>query len=545
MHELLNGAVFKSMILEGANLVEKNKEHINVLNVFPVPDGDTGTNMSLTLNSVVNEINSCSTTDLPTLCDAVTIGALKGARGNSGVILSQILKGICEKIKVNNTVSTKNFAQALQQGSSIAYKIVTKPKEGTILTVIKAMAKRALSVSKKHSDFETCLKAILKKGEKILKLTPEMLPILKKAGVVDAGGRGLVLFFSGFYAVISDNKLVLNLSDDTILNEGENKKHTVKYDDISKIKFAYCTEFFVINLHKDTQKTDITKLRKKLMEIGDSVICVGDLSLVKVHVHTNKPDNALAYALSLGEISGIKIENMLEQNRKLSITSKTIFEQKQFGLLAIATGDGITNIFKDLGVDNVLSGGQTMNPSAIDIANAVNIINATKVFIFPNNKNIILAAQQAQSLTDKSIIVVPTKTIPEGISAIVSFNYNSTIAENLQSMDDAIAKVCSGAVTYAVRAAAVNKFKLNKGDIIGLDDKAIIAKGHTVNKTAEDLIKKMLNNDIINVTLFYGKNVKEEDALILQELLTKRYPNVEFTALYGGQPVYYYIISFL
>ena len=545
MHELLNGAVFKSMILEGANLVEKNKEHINVLNVFPVPDGDTGTNMSLTLNSVVNEINSCSTTDLPTLCDAVTIGALKGARGNSGVILSQILKGICEKIKVNNTVSTKNFAQALQQGSSIAYKIVTKPKEGTILTVIKAMAKRAVSVSKKHSDFETCLKAILKKGEKILKLTPEMLPILKKAGVVDAGGRGLVLFFSGFYAVISDNKLVLNLSDDTILNEGENKKHTVKYDDISKIKFAYCTEFFVINLHKDTQKTDITKLRKKLMEIGDSVICVGDLSLVKVHVHTNKPDNALAYALSLGEISGIKIENMLEQNRKLSITSKTIFEQKQFGLLAIATGDGITNIFKDLGVDNVLSGGQTMNPSAIDIANAVNIINATKVFIFPNNKNIILAAQQAQSLTDKSIIVVPTKTIPEGISAIVSFNYNSTIAENLQSMDDAIAKVCSGAVTYAVRAAAVNKFKLNKGDIIGLDDKAIIAKGHTVNKTAEDLIKKMLNNDIINVTLFYGKNVKEEDALILQELLTKRYPNVEFTALYGGQPVYYYIISFL
>ncbi|MCK9575408.1 MAG: DAK2 domain-containing protein [Clostridia bacterium] len=544
MQELINGALFKKMIIEGAEQVDLNKEHINELNVFPVPDGDTGTNMSLTLKSVVDEINLCTTNDMPNICEAVIKGALKGARGNSGVILSQILKGICEVLKGYNEINTKNFAYALQQGASIAYKIVTKPKEGTILTVIKAMAKRTLSVSKKHSDFETCLKAMLKKGEKVLKLTPEMLPILKKAGVVDAGGRGLVIFFVGLYNIISNNDLVLNLNNDKIKNTNETADHIINYEDLSKIQFAYCTEFFVINLNKNIRKSNISILRKKLMEIGDSVICVGDLKLIKVHLHTNKPNKALNYALNLGEISGVKIENMLEQNRMIKEKAEFVSEQKPFGLLAIAMGDGLIDIFKDLGVDNVLSGGQTMNPSALDIANAVNEINATKVFIFPNNKNIILAAQQAQSLTDKSINVVPTKTIPEGISAVLCFNSESTVAENLQGMDDAIEKVCSGAVTYAVRTTAVNKFKLNEGDIIGLDDKAIIAKGHTVNKTTEDLISKMLNEKIINVTLFYGENVIEEDAKSLQELLTKKYPKVEFNALYGGQPVYYYIISF-
>ena len=546
MQKTLNGAHFRKMILAGASLVEENKKHIDELNVFPVPDGDTGTNMSLTLKSVVAEVNACENNNLNALGEAVTKGALKGARGNSGVILSQILKGICSGFSSESEITTKEFAKALTLGSEVAYKAVTKPKEGTILTVIRVMAEEATSLAKKHSEFEEFFKLVLEKGEEILKLTPEMLPVLKKAGVVDAGGRGLIVMFSGFYRVIAnDETLVLKLDGDTIGIENKDimdNQHIVNYADLSDIEFAYCTEFFVINMHKKTTETDIDKLRDHLIELGDSVVCIGDLSLVKVHVHTNEPSRALGYALELGELNGIKIENMLEQNRALRNRAASA-SQKPFGLLSIAAGEGITAIFNDLGVDSVLSGGQTMNPSANDIAEAVSKINAANIFVFPNNKNIIMAAEQAKNLTKKPIFVVPTRTIPEGISAVLAFNNESTLEGNFECMTESAKNVLSGAVTYAVRTASVDEFELKEGDIIGLSGKSIATKGNSISATTQHLVEKMITDNSFNITMFYGEDVTESDAQKLCETLMAKYPDKDFSAIYGGQPVYFYIIS--
>ncbi len=542
MQKSLNGATFKKMVLAGVSLLEQNKEYIDSLNVFPVPDGDTGTNMFLTMKSAVGEINKCMNTDMASLSEAFAKGALRGARGNSGVITSQIFKGFCGVTKNCKEVSTKDFAKAMQEGAAIAYKAVTKPKEGTILTVIRVMAENAVSLAKKHDDFETFLKKVIDTGEEILKQTPEMLPVLKKAGVVDSGGRGILVIFTGFYRFLAgEEDLEYTFEDDT-------KPQTVDdviadINQLGDIEFGYCTEYMIINMLKKTTEADIAKLREKLMEIGDSVICIGDLSLVKVHVHTNEPNKALGYALELGELYNLKIENMREQNRELKKKAQAVEESKEIGMIAVAPGDGLANIFKELTVDEIIVGGQTMNPSAEDIANAAEKVPARNVFVFPNNKNITLAAEQANEVTSKNLIIIPTKSVPEGISAAITFNPDASVEENKNAMLEAMKSVRSGSVTYAVRDTHVDGFDLTKGEIIGLDDKAILAKGNLVSETTEKLIEAMFDDAVMNITLFYGEDIREDDANKLQESLAKKYPDCEVTIANGGQPVYYYLVS--
>ena len=542
MIKTINGQMFKKMILTGAGFLEKNKKYVDSLNVFPVPDGDTGTNMFLTMKSAVNEVNGCPNITIEALSQAFAKGALRGARGNSGVITSQIFKGFCSVTSKCQEINVKTFAAALQEGARIAYKAVTKPKEGTILTVIRVMAENAQNIAKKTDDMDVFLKKVLDAGEEILAQTPEMLPVLKKAGVVDAGGRGIIVILTGFY------KLLVGEEDIEMLFEDQKPVQTVDdvIADISKmeeIEFGYCTEYMITNMKKKTTEVDIEKLKEKLMEIGDSVICIGDLTLVKVHVHTNEPNMALGYALELGELINLKIENMREQNRELKKKAATMEETKNLGIVAVAPGDGLSAILKDLAVDEIIVGGQTMNPSAADIASAADKVPARNVFVFPNNKNIILAAQQANDLTSKNLIIIPTRSVPEGISAAIAFDPDGSVEDNTEAMNDAIKNVKSGGVTYAVRDTHVDGFDLSVGEIIGLDDKAILAKGNHVGNTTEALIEKMMDDNIMTITLFYGEDIKEEEANLLQESLSEKYPECEVTVAYGGQPIYYYLVS--
>ncbi len=548
MQKSINSATFRKMAIAGATLLEENKKFVDSLNVFPVPDGDTGTNMSLTFKSAVTELNACLDNSFSAVADALAKGALRGARGNSGVILSQIIKGMTSVIGATDdaTITTKTFAKALNEGSNIAYKAVTKPKEGTMLTVIRVMAESATRIAKKESDFEKFLKDVISEGESALQQTPELLPVLKKAGVVDAGGRGLIVIFTGFYKILlGEEEFDFNIEDMvSTVDKTKNNDFFVNLDNLADIEFAYCTEFMVSHMKKKTTESDIDKLRENLMEIGDSVVCVGDLALVKVHVHTNTPNIALGYALELGEIINIKIENMVEQNREL----KRMQTQKQenlkpLGMVAVAPGEGIANVFKDLMVDAIIEGGQTMNPSADDIAKAVDNVPAKEVFVFPNNKNIIFAAEQAKELTKKFIHVIPTKNIAQGISAALAFNPEGTVDDNIENMNSSKDNVKSGSVTYAVRTTHVDGFDLNVGDIIGLDDSAILAKGALVNDTTVNLIEKLITEDTVNITLFYGKEVSGEDAEALSNILTEKYPSCDVTLIEGGQPVYYYLIS--
>ncbi len=542
MQKTINGSIFRKMIIAGASLLEQNKKLVDALNVFPVPDGDTGTNMFLTIKNATTEVNNCINNSMDSLCEAYAKGALRGARGNSGVITSQILKGLTSVLSQKQEATTKDFAKAIQEGANVAYKAVTKPKEGTILTVIRTMAEAALDAAKKHPDFEEFFEIVLDKGEEILQKTPEMLPVLKKAGVVDAGGRGLIVLFTGYYkALCGDETLTFNFDDAKPVQSVDDVIADI--NNLAEIEFGYCTEFMIIHMLKKTTEADIDKLREKLMEIGDSVLCIGDLSLVKVHVHTNNPNRALGYALELGEIWNIKIENMREQNRELKKNMKKVEELKPMGMVAVAPGDGLANLFTDLTVDQIIAGGQTMNPSAADIANAAAKVQAENVFVFPNNKNIILAAEQAKGLTDRKLHVVPTRNVPEGIAASLAFNPEASAEENLEAMTTAIECVKSGSVTYAVRATHVDGFDLSVGEIIGLDDKAILAKGSDVQKTTEELVEKLLTEDSVNITLFYGEDINEDDAEKLRASLEEKYPECEVTAIYGGQPVYYYIIS--
>ncbi len=542
MQKTISGATFRKMVNAGASLLEKNKKLVDSLNVFPVPDGDTGTNMFLTMKSAVTEVNNCVGNNLDNICEAYQKGALRGARGNSGVITSQIVKGICQILSKHEEITTKIFAKALAEGSKVAYQAVTKPKEGTILTVIRIMGESAVEISKKVSDFEEFFVKVLEKGEEALNQTPELLPVLKKAGVVDAGGKGLITIFTGWYrALMGDEDLEVVFEEVIIPTEEEVQANL---NELAEIEFGYCTEFMIINLHKKTTTADIDKLREKLMNIGDSVLCIGDLLQVKVHVHTNEPNKALGYALALGELFNIKIENMLEQNRELKKKAAMMnVDIKQNGMVSVAPGKGIAEVFKDLTVDNIIEGGQTMNPSASDVANAVEKVAAKNVFVFPNNKNIILAAEQAKGLTSKNLIVIPTKSIPEGISAALAFNPEASVEENIDAMTAAISSVKSGLVTYAVRDTHVDGFDLSVGEIIGLDDKTILSKGILVAPTCENLIEKMMTDNIVNITLFFGEDVREEEANAFGEKLSKKYPDCEVTVLYGGQPVYYYIVS--
>ncbi len=547
MQKTVNSTEFRKMVISGARMLEINRAKVDALNVFPVPDGDTGTNMSLTMQSSVREMNGCTSNRFQEICDAVSKGALKGARGNSGVITSQIFRGICSVIReVNNTFDTKTFAKAMEVGTKVAYGAVSIPKEGTILTVVRMMSEQAVKLANKNKDFVDFLNALIQVGDEALAKTPELLPVLKKAGVVDSGGVGLMTIMRGFLAALTGEEVVSDVPTDAQESAGKEPEFGDNSDiinlDLGDIEFAYCTEFFVINLKQMTTLADITKLKEKLMSLGDSVICIGDLELVKVHVHTNTPGIALSYALELGELDRIKIENMLEENRELK--RKLEAEKKEMGMLAICAGDGLAEIFKDLLCDRVIEGGQTMNPSAQDIADAVQKINAANVFVFPNNSNIILAAEQAKGLvTNRTIHVIPTKNVPQGIAAAIAFNAEESVPENKTNMTRAIDNVSAGQVTYAVRNTTMNGFTLKEGDIIGLDAKKILAKGNDIGQTTIDLISAMKNDEQEVITLYYGADVSEEDAEALRDRVAENFPDCDVDCLYGGQPVYYYMVS--
>ena len=545
MPKTIGGTEFRKMIVSGAKVLEINRAKVDSLNVFPVPDGDTGTNMSLTIQSAVKELSMCPSNRLSELCDAVSKGALKGARGNSGVILSQLFRGICAEIKNGDQITVKAFAKAMENGTKVAYSAVSKPKEGTMLTVARLMSEFARQQAPKYKDFAVFMADVIKRGEEALAQTPELLPVLKKAGVVDSGGMGLLCIYRGFLSVLNGEEV----TEEVALPEAQKTEEEVFGDnsdiinlDLGEIEFAYCTEFFVINLKKQTTLADIDKLKQKLLGIGDCVICIGDLELVKVHVHTNTPGLALQYAVELGELDRVKIENMLEQNRALR--AKREAEKKEMGMLAICTGEGIAAIFKDLLVDRVIEGGQTMNPSANDIASAVQKVNAEHVFVFPNNKNIILAAEQAKALVENRVIhVIPTKNVPQGFAAALAFNPEASAEENKTDMIHAIDNVRAGQVTYAVRSTDGNGFHLEEGDIIGLDDKKILAKGSSVDETMLSLIDRLKDASHEIITLYYGQDVSEEEAAALAQQVAEKYPDCDVDFHNGGQPIYYYIVS--
>ena len=542
MKKTINGQMLKSMMLSAAKYLDVNRASVDALNVFPVPDGDTGTNMSLTLQSAAKELANLRSNKTAEVAEAVSKGALRGARGNSGVILSQILRGLCQVLKQEEEIDLKMFAQALKTGAEVAYGAVSQPKEGTILTVIRMIAESAQSVRRKCNDFEEFFKEIIQAGNAAVEITPTLLPVLKKAGVVDAGGRGLMCVLVGMEKALLGETITGESSfiiPDAAASDG-NFEH-MDLLSLGNIEFAYCTEFFVININKKTTMADIERFKEFLLTIGDSVIVIGDLEFVKVHVHTNQPGLALTKALELGELDKLKIENMLEQNRAL--IKKYEEEKKEMGMMSVSAGEGITSIFKDLTVDAVIEGGQSMNPSASDIADAVQRINADNVFVFPNNKNIILAAEQAKSLVEnKTIHVIPTKNIPQGFAAALAFNPDLPVDENKANMIHALDSVTVGQVTYAVRNTKLYGFELKIGDIMGLDNKKILATGKNVNDVTLELIEKLRSDEEI-ITLYYGQDVSEDDAELLASEIREKYPDCDVEIHYGGQPIYYYYIA--
>ncbi len=547
---LLDGNIFKNMLAGGAKALEVNRPVIDELNVFPVPDGDTGTNMSLTMAAAIREIAPVDTGDIGEIAVAFSKGALKGARGNSGVILSQILKGFAVELDAKAAVDKKNFAAALKRGTEIAYSAVTKPKEGTILTVVRVMAETASSLARKRNmEFEEFLSEVIKAGEAILQRTPEMLPVLAKAGVVDAGGRGLVTVFEGMYASLTggDIPVIDPAKTAPVMAPAESKEFVSLDNDYENITFQYCTELFITHLKSAVTESDIDKYRDYLMTIGDCVLVIGDLDLVKTHVHTNDPDRVLKAALKLGELDSIKIENMMEQHRKIvgereEKEGKQKKQLKPYAMVAICAGEGMKAIFKDLSVDVILEGGQTMNPSVYDILNAINGAKAQDVFVLPNNSNIILAADQAKELADVNVHVIPTTCMPEGISAAIAFSPEMTPEENYTVMCGAFSELRTAEVTHAVRSTRMNGFSVKEGDIIGIYNKKIVAKGSSIGETTVDTVNRMAE-DAEMLTLYYGEEVTEQDAENMASRLQQAFPDLEVAAYFGGQPHYYYIIS--
>lgn len=544
--QAVNGSDFKKMVEGGVAALDLNRATIDELNVFPVPDGDTGTNMSLTINSALRGLNESSGTKLSELALDFSKGALRGARGNSGVITSQIMKGFAVALSEKEEMTAKDFAESLKQGTEIAYGAVTKPKEGTILTVVRVMAETAISITKKKTlEIEDFLQQILDSGEEILAQTPEMLPVLKKAGVVDAGGKGLLTIFYGFLSALKGEKIELKQEPQKVKPAVENVSEDFYDNDYENITFAYCTEYFITNIKSKTTLSDIDTLRDSLMQIGDCVLVIGDLDLIKVHVHTNSPDKALKYALNLGELDSLKIENMLQQHRQIVAKREAEMpkEKKECGIVSICAGKGLADIFRDLGCDFVVEGGQTMNPSVYDILNAINKVYAKQVYVLPNNGNIILAAQQAKELADVNVCVIPSKTVPEGIAAMVAFDHTLDVNSNEKNMNNAVSAVITAEVTHAVRNTRMNGFAVKEGDIIGISDKKIVAVGQSVEDTVVDTVVASKNDNIEMVTLYYGEEVKEEDAGKLVERLEELFPDMEFAVYFGGQPHYYYMIS--
>ncbi len=544
----INGALLRDMFLGGAANLEKNKAYIDSLNVFPVPDGDTGTNMSMTMQGAIKELRGMpDTVTVGQVMDAVSLGALKNARGNSGVILSQLFRGYQQICKGQNEIAVPMFAEALETGTNAAYKAVLRPKEGTILTVSRmiSQASVALTKRKKHISLEDFLDAMLEVGQQALDNTPNLLPVLKEAGVVDSGGFGLLTVYRGFKAVVSGEELP-DLSEEPeeeelpAAEEGANLDHFSTED----IEFGYCTEFFIVRLVDGFSEEDLARLRDHLVRVGDSVVVAAGDDFVKVHVHSNCPGKILQFAMRFGELDRLKIENMREQNRQLIEQKKR--NEKEYGLISVSTGDGIDEIFRSFSVDRIISGGQTMNPSIDTIVNAIGQCNARNVFVLPNNSNIILAAQQAQNLCSCNVIVLPTKTIPQGIAAAMAFNPELSLEENQENMQEAVNEIVSGAVTYAVRETHYNGNDIKEGDIIGMVDNDIAAVSSNVNEAVEQIVQKMIEKRGIDdpiVNLYYGDAVDEEEAEALTERLQDRFEDAECIATRGGQPLYYYYLS--
>ena len=545
----IDGLKFKEMLAGGVKALEMNRTIVDELNVFPVPDGDTGTNMSLTLASAMREANACGSLLIDEIAMAFSKGALRGARGNSGVISSQIFRGFAVALEGKADLTPKTFAECLKKGTEIAYSAVTKPKEGTILTVVRVMAEEAVAASKgKKVEFEAFLKRVIDAGEDILRKTPDMLPVLKKAGVVDAGGRGLVTVFDGMYRTLVGEELVLISGGKVEENDFAEIKTVGEVDplenDYEHITFQYCTEYFITHLKNEVTDAAIDKYRDYLTTIGDCVLVIGDTDLVKTHVHTNHPDRALKAALTLGELDGVKIENMLEQNRKIHANDKPEeeVELKDYAMVSICSGDGMANICKDLMVDIIVEGGQTMNPSVDDILKAVNEANAKNVFILPNNSNIILAANQAKELARAQVFVIPTTNMPQGISASLMFDADSTPEENYDNMCEAIKSIECAEITHAVRSTRMNRFSVKEGDIIGICDKKLVAKGSDVEQTTLDTIEKLAKGkDMLSV--YFGQDVTQEEADSLMQKVADKFDWLETACYRGGQPHYYYILS--
>lgn len=542
MSSKLTGSMLSEMVIMSAALLEKNKEKLNALNVFPVPDGDTGTNMSLTMLAAAKEVNSVDEKDFVAVADALSIGALKGARGNSGVILSQIWRGFCDVIKKCDTgIDQKDLAESIANGVECAYKAIMKPKEGTILTVAKSLETSAEESADKGLSFDEMLNEMIEQAEDTLKKTPEMLPVLKEAGVVDAGGAGLLIIIKGFKMVLDGNTI-----DDTDLSLDYDDDVGIRSDVAinEDIEFGYCTEFFIKNLNDFVEERDIENFRNELSKLGDSLIVVGDLNLVKVHVHTNDPGIVLQHALTLGMLSKIKIDNMREQHRELSDNGDIVMPvTKDIAVVSVVAGDGLKKVFEDCAVDGFVEGGQTMNPSTDDILKAIKNAPSVNVIVLPNNKNIILAAEQAANLSSKNVSVIPSTTIPQGISAMLNYNSTDSVEENVENMNEAIKLVKSGQVTYAVRDTSLNGMKINKDDKIGICDGQILSSGTELNAVALDLIKNMIDEDSVVVSIYYGEDISGEYAEELKESVSELADWVDIELTYGGQAVYSYIIS--
>ena len=547
----INTELFRKMFLAGAANLEAKKEFINELNVFPVPDGDTGTNMTLTIMSAAKEVQSLENADMLTIAKAISSGSLRGARGNSGVILSQLLRGFTKEIREHKEIDAVILAKACERATATAYKAVMKPKEGTILTVAKGISRKAEELAETTEDLEVFIPEVIKYAEEVLAQTPEMLPVLKEAGVVDSGGQGLLEVIHGAY----DAFLGKEIDYAAIEASGGTKMVKPSQQAEADIKFGYCTEFIIMTEKECTDKNE-AEFKAYLESIGDSIVCVADDDIVKIHVHTNDPGLAIQKALTYGQLSRMKIDNMREEHQEKLIkdAEKAAAQQasekkkkeprKPVGFIAVSIGEGMNGIFRELGADYIIEGGQTMNPSTDDMLSAIDEVNADHIFILPNNKNIILAANQAQSLTDdKDIIVIPTKTVPQGITAIISYMPEADVDTNIEALEEAIKNVKTGQVTYAVRDTHIDDKEIHEGDIMGIGDRGILAVGQSVEETTKEMLAQLVDEESELISLYFGQDVLEEDAENFAQEVEELYPDVDVDVHMGGQPIYYYVLS--
>lgn len=545
----IDAKLLARMFLAGAKNLEVKKEWINELNVFPVPDGDTGTNMTLTIMSAVKEVNNLEDVQMTSLAKAISSGSLRGARGNSGVILSQLLRGFTKGIRDLEELDAVALARAVDKGVETAYKAVMKPKEGTILTVARGVADKALELAEDAEDLQTFLEDVLEEGRRVLAKTPDMLPVLKEAGVVDSGGQGLMVVLEGAFDAFMGKEV------DLTFDGGESAK-VVKITPQAEadIKFGYCTEFIIV-LNKEFTAEDEVDFKAYLSSLGDSIVCVADDEVVKIHVHTNDPGLAIQRALTYGSLSRIKIDNMREEHQeKLIKDAEKIAAQqaeeaakapkKEVGFISVSIGEGFGQIFRDLGVDYLIEGGQTMNPSTEDMLNAISKVNAEHIFILPNNKNIILAANQAKALTkDKDIIVIPTKTVPQGITAVINYVPEKSVEDNEKDMTEEITRVKTGQITYAVRDTHIDDKEIHEGDIMGIGDHGMLAVGKEVATVAKETVEQMVDDETELISIYYGEGFTEEEAEKLAGELEEQYDYCDVEVNCGGQPIYYCIIS--